>query len=136
MDDIAGNAPRFRVADSAQKSILITMADRQIPKRIFPEAKEDAASARAATPLPQTADPAYRLAYTDVDFLMRDDLRPVRFQLELLKPELLLDEAGIGSTFVFYGSARIPSPEHAELIVAAAKTGASNASHSVHSGRA
>jgi uncharacterized protein (TIGR00730 family) len=34
----------------------------------------------------------------------------VRFQLELLKPELLLDEAKIGSTFVMYGSARIPAP--------------------------
>jgi uncharacterized protein (TIGR00730 family) len=37
-------------------------------------------------------------------------LRPVRFQLELLKPELLMDEAQIGSTFVIYGSARIPEP--------------------------
>jgi predicted Rossmann-fold nucleotide-binding protein len=98
------------------------MADRQIPKRIFPEAKEDAAAAKAATPLPQTADPAYRLAYADPDFLLRDDLRPVRFQLELLKPELLQEEAGIGSTFVFYGSARIPSPERADAIVEAAKT--------------
>ena len=45
-----------------------------------------------------------------MDFLLREDLRPVRFQLELLKPELLLDEANIASTFVFYGSARIPEP--------------------------
>ena len=81
------------------------MAERQIPTRIFPKAKEDAESASAAKPLPQTADPAYRLAYTDTDFLMRDDLRPLRFQLELMKPELLLNEAGIGSTFVVYGSA-------------------------------
>ncbi|UAK24975.1 LOG family protein [Sphingomonas nostoxanthinifaciens] len=98
------------------------MADRKIPARIFPPAKDDAAAAKAAAPLPQTADPAYRLAYQDPDFLLRDDLRPVRFQLELLKPELLLDEAGIGSTFVFYGSARIPSPESADAIVAAAAT--------------
>jgi hypothetical protein len=35
-----------------------------------------------------------------MDFLLREDLRPVRFQLELLKPELLLDEANIASTFV------------------------------------
>ena len=48
------------------------------------------------------------------------DLRPVRFQLELLKPELLLDEAKIGSTFVFYGSARIPEPAKADLLIAAA----------------
>jgi uncharacterized protein (TIGR00730 family) len=98
------------------------MAERQIPTRIFPKAKEDAESASAAKPLPQTADPAYRLAYTDTDFLMRDDLRPLRFQLELMKPELLLNEAGIGSTFVVYGSARIPSPERADALVAAAKT--------------
>ena len=51
---------------------------------------------------------------------MREDLRPVRFQLELLKPELFLNEANIGSTFVFYGSARIPSPDMADALVAAA----------------
>ncbi|RYD89679.1 MAG: LOG family protein [Sphingomonadales bacterium] len=44
-------------------------------------------------------------------------MRPVRFQLELLKPEMLLDEAGVGSTLVMYGSARIPSPDHASLLV-------------------
>jgi len=98
------------------------MVDPVPPKRIFPPAKEDAASARAQTPLPQTADPAYRLAYQDDDFLLRDDLRPVRFQLELLKPQLLIEEAGIGSTFVFYGSARIPAPEEADALVAAATT--------------
>ncbi len=54
------------------------------------------------------------------EFLLREDLRPVRFQLELLKPELLLNEANIGSTFVFYGSARIPSPEMADALIAAA----------------
>jgi uncharacterized protein (TIGR00730 family) len=58
------------------------------------------------------SSPAYRLAFRDTDFLLREELRPVRFQLELLKPEMLLEEAGIGSTLVVYGSARIPSPEH------------------------
>src|SRR3546814_14277126 len=48
------------------------------------------------------------------------DLRPVRFQLELLKPEVLLDEANIGSTFVFYGSARIPAPQDAQALLDAA----------------
>jgi uncharacterized protein (TIGR00730 family) len=57
-----------------------------------------------------------------MDFLLREDLRPVRFQLELLKPELLLDEAKIGSTFVFYGSARIPEPAKADALIAAAST--------------
>jgi uncharacterized protein (TIGR00730 family) len=99
------------------------MTDTSIPSRIFPKARDDAASAaQHRAILPQTSDPAYRLAYQDPDFLLRDDLRPVRFQLELMKPELYLDEAGIGSTFVMYGSARIPSPENADAIVAAAHT--------------
>ncbi len=62
----------------------------------------------------QQRDPAYRLAYRDTDFLLRDELRPVRFQLELLKTDMLLEEAQIGSTLVCYGSARIPSPEMAQ----------------------
>jgi len=87
----------------------------------FPSAGEEVAAAAAARArqTAQTADPAYRLAFQDKDFLLREDLRPVRFQLELLKPDLLLKEAGVLSTFVFYGSARIPSPEAAPAIVAA-----------------
>ena len=45
----------------------------------------------------------------------------MRFQLELLKPEMLLDEARVGSTLVMYGSARIPSPEQAQAKIDAAK---------------
>ena len=71
---------------------------------------------------PQTRDPAYKLAFRDTDFLLRQELRPVRFQLELLKCEMLLDEAKIGSTLVCYGSARIPSPEMSEAALAAAAT--------------
>jgi dephospho-CoA kinase len=74
------------------------------------------------TAVPQTEHPAYRLAFQDADFLLREDLRPVRFQLELMKPEVLLAEADIHSTFVFYGSARIPSPEEAPALIAAAET--------------
>jgi uncharacterized protein (TIGR00730 family) len=69
---------------------------------------------------PQTESASYKLAFQDDDFLLRPDLRPVRFQLELLKPELLLDEARISSTFVFYGSARIPPPEEAQARIDAA----------------
>jgi predicted Rossmann-fold nucleotide-binding protein len=43
-------------------------------------------------------------------FLCRDELRPVRLQLELLKPEMILAEAGIRSTVVMFGGARIPEP--------------------------
>src|SRR5215218_5273289 len=95
-------------------------ADHIPPKRIFPEAKVDAQAAKHVPSSPQTESEAYKLAFQDTDFLLREDLRPVRFQLELLKPELLLNEANIGSTFVFYGSARIPSPDMADALVAAA----------------
>lgn len=51
------------------------------------------------------------LAFEDVDFLRHPDLRPVRLQLELLKPEWHLRQHGIRSTVVVFGSARIQSPE-------------------------
>ena len=50
---------------------------------------------------------AYRKAYLDPEFLTRDELRPVRLQLELLKPEMTLAEYGVKSTVVCFGSARI-----------------------------
>ena len=90
------------------------------PKRIFPSSRIEAKNAEHVPSIPQTESESYKLAFQDTDFLLREDLRPVRFQLELLKPELLLNEANIGSTFVFYGSARIPSPEMADELVAAA----------------
>src|SRR5678816_1824390 len=96
------------------------MTDPKPPKRIFPDAKVDAAAAKHVPSSPQTESAAYKLAFQDNDFLLREDLRPVRFQLELLKPELFMNEAQIGSTFVFYGSARIPSPDKADALVAAA----------------
>ncbi|HYJ51759.1 MAG TPA: LOG family protein [Allosphingosinicella sp.] len=98
------------------------MTDPVPPNRVFQPAREEAETAAQVTESAQTLDPAYRLAFQDMDFLLREDLRPVRFQLELLKPELLLDEAKIASTFVFYGSARIPEPAKAEALIAAAAT--------------
>jgi len=92
------------------------------PKRIFSPAAVEAKVAEQQTSSPQTEHPAYRLAFQDSDFLLREDLRPVRFQLELLKPELLLDEANIASTFVMYGSARIPEPSKADSLIAMAST--------------
>ena len=70
----------------------------------------------SSTDTPQTRHPAYKLAFRDEEFLLRPELRPVRFQLELLKPEMLLDQAGVGSTMVMYGSARIPSPEEVDAL--------------------
>ena len=93
------------------------MTDTRVPERVFPRASQDAASAQQAISTPQTEHPAYKLAFQDMDFLLREDLRPVRFQLELLKPELLLEEAKIASTFVMYGSARIPEPAKAQAML-------------------
>jgi len=90
------------------------------PKRIFPTSKVDARAAEHVPSIPQTESSAYKLAFQDSEFLLREDLRPVRFQLELLKPELLLNEAKIGSTLVFYGSARIPAPDMADALIEAA----------------
>ncbi|OWK31762.1 LOG family protein [Sphingomonas mucosissima] len=93
------------------------MTETRVPSRTFPRARQDAESAKTGISTPQTENPAYRLAFQDMDFLLREDLRPIRFQLELLKPELLLEEAHIGSTFVMYGSARIPEPAKAEAML-------------------
>ena len=79
----------------------------------LPHSDEDAVRARHIPDTPQTRAPAYQLAFTDRDFLLREELRPVRLQLELLKPQMLLDEAGVESTVVMFGGARIPSPENA-----------------------
>jgi len=91
-----------------------------MPDRLFPSAREDAHVAKQPTAIPQTEHSAYKLAFQDDEFLLRDELRPVRLQLELLKAEMALTEAGIRSTLVVYGSARIPAPEHAEAVRAAA----------------
>jgi uncharacterized protein (TIGR00730 family) len=104
-------------------SMAMSEDQTKLPDRRFYKAEEEASFAGAkAHATPQTQHPAYRLAFNDPDFLLRDELRPVRFQLELLKPEMLLEEAGVGSTLVVYGSARIPSPEHIEAVRATATT--------------
>ena len=90
--------------------------------RKFYPADEEAEFAESKAPsTPQTRHPAYKLAFADTEFLLRPELRPVRFQLELLKPEMLLEEAGVGSTLVMYGSARIPPPESVAVALEGAK---------------
>ena len=76
----------------------------------FRDASSDRDAAEGVPDTPQTRAPAYRLAFADQEFLCRDELRPVRLQLELLKPQLILDERGIESTIVLFGGARIPDP--------------------------
>ena len=88
--------------------------------RNFPSAQEEAA---AEHPAGRYAGPesAYRLAFTDTEFLLREELRPVRMQLELLKPELVQQELGVESTIVVFGSARILEPDAAAAALAKAQ---------------
>jgi uncharacterized protein (TIGR00730 family) len=84
-----------------------------LKKSLFPSAHDVAKSARRHVDTPQCRSSSYKLAYQDEEFLLRDELRPVRLQLELLKPELLLHEHHIESTVVIYGSARFLDSETA-----------------------
>jgi uncharacterized protein (TIGR00730 family) len=81
---------------------------------IFPTADADAKSAALHVDSPQCKSSTYKLAFQDEELLLREELRPVRLQLELLKPEMVLTEEGIESTIVIFGSARLPDPETAE----------------------
>ncbi len=76
----------------------------------FRDSIQDVAATHRLPDTPQTRAPAYRLAFADPDFMTREELRPVRLQLELLKPQMILDERGINSTIVLFGGARIPDP--------------------------
>ncbi len=77
------------------------------------------AHAQNGTPLEPAA---YRLAFADPEFLLRPETRGVRFQLELLKPDLDLSAAGVHSTVVVYGSARFVAPDEAAQQLASART--------------
>ncbi len=79
-------------------------------KHPFRDSSQDREAATHTPDTPQTRAPSYKLAFADEDFMCREDLRPVRLQLELLKPDLLMNEAGINSTIVLFGGARIPDP--------------------------
>lgn len=72
-----------------------------------PDPERDALSRGLCT------SPSYRLAYEDPDFLGSDDMRPLRLQLELSKPEHYLRRHNIQSTIVVFGSARLLPPDQA-----------------------
>lgn len=80
------------------------------PRNPLKRSHKDREQVRVVADTPQTRDPSYRLAFDDQDFLCRPETRPIRLQLELMKPELLMEEAGIVSTTVLFGGARIAEP--------------------------
>ena len=90
---------------------------RQRP-RLFPSSKEAVPASRRASDTAQTRSPTYRLAFADDDFLLADETRALRLQLEWLKFDGLLDNAQIDHTIVVFGSARIDEPALAREKVA------------------
>lgn len=72
--------------------------------------KQDIDATRHVPETPQTLSSAYRLAFSDEEFMTSEDTRGIRFQLEYLKTEFRLRERGIRSTVVLFGGARIPEP--------------------------
>ena len=64
---------------------------------------------------------SYALAYLDETFIRREDLRPLRLELELLKPQMMMEEAGIESTVVVFGGTQIAPKDEAEIRLAAAE---------------
>lgn len=66
--------------------------------------------------------PSYRLAFADDDFLMQDELRHVRLQLEYLKPQLVMEQHQVKATVVVFGSARFVSPLQAQQLLTQAKS--------------
>ena len=69
-----------------------------------------------------TSEGSYRFAFDDQAFLARRETLGLRFQLELLKPEILLHERGIEHTITVFGSTRFVSSEKAQELERSAKT--------------
>jgi uncharacterized protein (TIGR00730 family) len=76
----------------------------------YPSAQQGREDAILCLETPQTLSPTYKLAYDDTDFLVRDDMRSVRPQLEMMKPEVELQTNNIHFTIVVFGSARAADP--------------------------
>jgi hypothetical protein len=101
------------------RSTAMPTLPKHLIEKPLPSAREDAT--RQLPPSLHEAHDAYRLAFMDTDFLLREELRPVRLQLELLKPDLVQQEHGIDSTVVVFGSARHVAREIAENMFALAE---------------
>ncbi|MCK6453030.1 MAG: TIGR00730 family Rossman fold protein [Alphaproteobacteria bacterium] len=71
---------------------------------------------------PQKRSRSYLLPVEDIEFLLRDEMRDIRFALEYAKAELLLRDWGIRSTIIVFGSSRVVSPEEAARLKAEARS--------------
>jgi uncharacterized protein (TIGR00730 family) len=73
-------------------------------------------------PSKEDLDSSYKFAFDDEAFLSRRETIGIRFELELLKPEILLKEQGIEHTITVFGSTRFVSQQHALELEKSAKT--------------
>jgi uncharacterized protein (TIGR00730 family) len=83
------------------------------PPKCFPSASDSVKHATLCIISPQTKSDSYKLAFDDPQFLLRDELRGVRLQLEIMKPDMIQQEHGIHSTVVIFGGTRIPDSQTA-----------------------
>lgn len=79
----------------------------------FHTIEKEVSERRSPLETPQSVSSAYQLAFNDTEFMIREELRPIRLQLELLKPEMVQSDQGIESTIVIFGSARIKPRDQA-----------------------
>lgn len=94
------------------------------PYKCFPSAADDAEASERCIISPQTQSDTYKLAYADQQFLLRDELRPIRLQLELLKPEIIQQEENIRATVVMFGGSKVPEPKTAKRLLEQAESDA------------
>src|SRR3989338_5062585 len=103
---------------SIQRPLFMSDKNSSCPRN-FPSAADDADRARQSRAHEELLTSAsYRLAYDDQDFMLRDEMRPMRLMLELSKPELVMSEHGIDHTVVMFGSSRVCDLERAQAEVA------------------
>jgi uncharacterized protein (TIGR00730 family) len=93
------------------------MFQKKDPTKCFPSASDSIIHAARCIVSPQTKSESYKLAFDDPQFLLRDELRGVRLQLEIMKPELIQQEHRVNSTVVIFGGTRIPHPETAAKLL-------------------
>lgn len=68
-------------------------------------------STKDAETSPPARSSSYSLPAEDLNFLLRDEMRALRFALEFAKADLILRDWRIRSTIIVFGSARVPAPE-------------------------
>jgi hypothetical protein len=103
------------------------MKDSEIPASVlhqtYPSAAQGLVDSRKHAISLQTQSASYQLAFADDAFLLRDEMRGVRLQLEFQKPDLIQIDEGIESTIVVFGGARVLEPEAARARLREAEEG-------------